>query len=169
MKITPLEIQQMVFGRRIRGYARDEVDRFLEDVAKALETVNRENAELREKLAATDRQLAEVKRTETALSNTLISAQVLGEDLKHAAQRDAELIIKEAELKASEMVREGRAETVTIQRELAELGKQRLLMIERVRSTLRTFERTLESELEDDNSHPDSAEQTEKLARDSNL
>lgn len=169
MRITPLEIQQMVFKVRFRGYARDEVDQFLEELAKTFESLNRDNADLREKYTSLEKQLSDVKKAETALSNTLISAQALGEELKQAAQRDAELIMKEAELKASEMVREARAELVGMQRDLVDLRKQRLLMIERLRSTLRTFERTLEIEQEENSDHSDAAERAEKLARESNL
>ena len=169
MKITPLEIQQMQFKLSFRGYDRDEVDHFLDDLAKTVEVLNRENAELRDRLSAAQQQLADLKKAEATLSSTLVSAQTIGEELKQAAQRDAELIIKEAELKASEMVRESRAELVNVHRDLAELRKQRLLMIERLRSTLRTFERTLDIEQEDESTHSASAEQAEKIARESNL
>jgi cell division initiation protein len=169
MKITPLEIQQMRFRLSFRGYARDEVDEFLEGLAKTVESLNRESAELRDRLSAAQQQLADLKKTETTLSNTLVSAQSLGEDMKQAAQRDAELIIKEAELKASEMVREARVELVTLHRDLEDLRKQRLLMIERLRSTVRTFERTLDIEQEEDATHSASAEQAEKIARETNL
>lgn len=169
MKITPLEIQQMQFKLNFRGYARDEVDQFLDDLAKTLEVLNRENAELRDRLSVTQQQLADLKKAEATLSNTLVSAQTIGEELKQAAQRDAELIIKEAELKASEMVRESRAELVTVHRDLSELRKQRLLMIERLRSTLRTFERTLDIEQEEESTHSASAEQAERIARESDL
>lgn len=169
MKITPLEIQQMQFKLNFRGYARDEVDQFLDDLAKTLEVLNRENAELRDRLSVTQQQLADLKKAEATLSNTLVSAQTIGEELKQAAQRDAELIIKEAELKASEVVRESRAELVSVQRDLSELRKQRLLMIERLRSTLRTFERTLDIEQEEESTHSASAEQAERIARESDL
>ena len=169
MKITPLEIQQMQFKLSFRGYDRDEVDHFLDDLAKTVEVLNRENAELRDRLSAAQQQLADLKKAEATLSSTLVSAQTIGEELKQAAQRDAELIIKEAELKASEMVRESRAELVNVHRDLAELRKQRLLMIERLRSTLRTFERTLDIEQEDESTQSASAEQAEKIARESNL
>ncbi len=169
MKITPLEIQQMVFRVRFRGYARDEVDQFLEELARTFEGLNRDNADLREKLSSLEQRFAEVRKAEAALSSTLISAQALGDELKQAAQRDAELIIKEAELKASEMVREARTELVGTQRDIAELRKQRLLMIERLRSTVRTFERTLEIEQEEDSDRSDAADRAEKLARESKI
>ncbi|TKS59131.1 MAG: DivIVA domain-containing protein [Nitrospira sp.] len=147
MKITPLDIQQMVFRVKFRGYDRDEVNRFLEEVAQTVESLNRDNAALRERAAFLEQQVAELKRTETTLSNTLVSAQSLADDVKRSAQRDAELIVKEAELKAGELFRQARVELAGTQRDLSMLLKQRLLMVERMRATLHTFERMLDVEV----------------------
>jgi cell division initiation protein len=146
MKITPLDIQQMVFQVRLRGYDRDEVNRFLEEVAQTVESLNRDNAGLRERIVMLDQQVSELKRTEMALSNTLVSAQSLADDVKRSAQRDAELITKEAELKAGELFRQARVELAETQRDLSLLKKQRFLMVERMRATLHTFERMLDVE-----------------------
>ncbi len=166
MKITPIDIQQMGFKVRLRGYDRQEVQRFLEELAQTVESLNRDNAALREKLSLTERQLTDLKKTEATLSNTLVAAQAITDDLKQAAQRDAELIMKEAELKAAELIREARAELAGTQRDLSDLHKQRLLMIERLRSTLRTFERMLEIE-EGDQGRSDHDAPAEKIAGDS--
>lgn len=146
MKITPLDIQQMVFQVKLRGYDRDEVNRFLEEVAQTVESVNRDNAGLRDRIVSLEQQVAELKRTELTLSNTLVSAQSLADDVKRSAQRDAELIVKEAELKAGELFRQARVELAETQRDLSMLKKQRLLMVERMRATLHTFERMLDVE-----------------------
>ena len=168
MKITPIEVQQMEFRVRLRGYDRDEVDRFLEDLAKTLEGQNRDNADLRDKLAAVERKLAELKQSEATLSKTMVSVQAMNDDLKQAAQRDAQLIIKEAELRASELVREARTELASTHREIMELRKQRMLVVERLRSTLQTFARVLDVEAEESD-HADSADRAERIARDTNL
>ena len=146
MKITPLDIQQMVFRTKLRGYDREEVNRFLEELAQTVESLNRDNALLRERLAMTEQQVSELKRTETTLSNTLVAAQSLADDVKRSANRDAELIVKEAELKAGEVIRQARVELGETQRDLSQLQKQRLLMVERMRATLHTFERMLDVE-----------------------
>ncbi len=146
MKITPLDIQQMVFKVGFRGYDKEEVNRFLEELAETVEELNRDNAVQREKIVFLEQQMAELKRTEATLSNTLVSAQSLAEDVKRSAQREAELVVKEAELKAGEMMRQARVELTNTQRDLTALQKQRLLMVERLRATLRTFERMLEVE-----------------------
>ncbi|MEQ1793357.1 MAG: DivIVA domain-containing protein [Nitrospira sp.] len=146
MKITPLDIQQMVFRTKLRGYDREEVNRFLEELAQTVESLNRDNAMLRERLVMTEQQVSELKRTETTLSNTLVAAQSLADDVKRSANRDAELIVKEAELKAGEVIRQARVELGETQRDLSQLQKQRLLMVERMRATLHTFERMLDVE-----------------------
>jgi len=146
MRITPLDIQQMVFKVGMRGYDREEVNRFLEELAQTVESLNRDNAVQREKIMFLEQQLAELKRTEATLSSTLLSAQSLAEDVKRNAQREADLVIKEAELKAGELIRQARVELTDTQRELLSLQKQRLLMIERLRASLRMFERLFEVE-----------------------
>lgn len=166
MKITPLDIQQMVFKVTFRGYDREEVNRFLEELAQTVEILNRDNAVLREKLTFTEQQLGEVKKTEAALSHTLIAAQSMAEEVKRTAQRDGELIIKEAELRGGEVMRQARAELADVHRELSELRKQRVMMIERIRATLRTFERMLEVE-ESEDIQADSTAPHEKLAGES--
>jgi len=146
MRITPLDIQQMVFRIGFRGYDKEEVNRFLEDLAQTVESLNRDNAVQREKIIFLEQQLGELKRTEATLSNTLLSAQSLAEDVKRNAQREADLVIKEAELKAGELIRQARVELTDTQRDLSSLQKQRLLMVERLRASLRMFERMLEVE-----------------------
>ena len=146
MRITPLDIQQMVFKVGMRGYDKEEVNRFLEELAQTVESLNRDNAVQREKIMFLEQQLAELKRTEATLSSTLLSAQSLADDVKRNAQREADLVIKEAELKAGELIRQARVELTDTQRELLSLQKQRLVMIERLRASLRMFERLFEME-----------------------
>lgn len=167
MKITPLDIRKMLFKVRLRGYDRQEVDQFLEELAQTVEILNRDQTALREKLTAAEQQLAELKKAEGTLMNTLVTTQALTDDLKHAAQRDAELIMKEAELKAGEMLREAQAELVGTQRDLSDLRKQKLMAIERLRATLRNFERLLEIE-EGDEHLPGPGDRPEKIADGSN-
>jgi cell division initiation protein len=136
----------MVFKVGMRGYDKEEVNRFLEELAQTVESLNRDNAVQREKIMFLEQQLAELKRTEATLSSTLLSAQSLAEDVKRNAQREADLVIKEAELKAGELIRQARVELTDTQRELLSLQKQRLVMIERLRASLRMFERLFEME-----------------------
>jgi cell division initiation protein len=164
MKITPLDIQQMVFKVRFKGYDRRDVDRFLEEVAQTVEALNRENTALREKFTVTDLQLSELKKTEQTLTQTLVSTQALADEVRRTAERDADLIIKEAEVQAAELIRKAGQDLAALQRDLSDLRKQRLLALERLRSTIRTFQRILEiEEGEDRVDQSQSAIQTDVL------
>ena len=167
MKITPLDIQQMVFKVTFRGYDREEVNRFLEELAQTVELLNRDSAVQQERFIFLERQLAEMKRTEATLSSTLLSAQSLAEDVKQNAHREADLVIKEAELKAGELMHQARIELTDTQSDLSALQKQRLLMVERLRASLRMFERMLEVE-EQEAFHDAAIASEEKLEGKSN-
>jgi cell division initiation protein len=149
MKITPLDIQHMVFKVSLRGYNRQDVDRFLEQLAQTVDELNREAASLREKLGVAEGQLADSRKAETALTRTLVSTQTMTEELKEAAKRDAELIVKEAETMAADLLRNAREEMAKLQHELSDLRKQRAMAIERLRGTLHSFDRMLKLEEQD--------------------
>ena len=167
MRITPLDIQQMEFKVTFRGYDKEEVNRFLEELAQTVESLNRDHAVQREKIIFLEQQLTELKRTEATLSSTLLSAQSLAQDVKQNAQREADLVIKEAELKAGELIHQARVELTDTQRDLSSLQKQRLLMVERLRASLRMFERMLEVE-EQEAFHDAATSSDEKLEGESN-
>lgn len=146
MRITPLDIQHKVFKTQFRGYHPRQVNQFLEEVAETVESLVRENNSLREKATAKDEELAELRKAEAALTNTLVTTQNFTEQLKSGAEHDAHLIVKEAELKAEEMLSQARSQLMELQRTLGDLRRQRVLLIEQIRSTLKIFERMLEVE-----------------------
>jgi cell division initiation protein len=150
MKITPLDIQQAGFKVRMRGYDRQEVDSFLDAITEDYEALVRENSSLREKVAESENQLAELRKKEVTLNNTLMRAQDLVEEMKHGAQKDAELVLKEAELKAEGMIHAAREEMAAIKREILDLQKQRVLFLEKIRSVIKIFQRVVELEDRDD-------------------
>ena len=68
----------------------------------------------------------------------------------HSAQKDAELVLKEAELKAEEMMRSARDEMAVIKREILDLQKQKVVFLEKIRSLIRIFQRVTELEDRED-------------------
>ncbi|HEY5594083.1 MAG TPA: DivIVA domain-containing protein [Nitrospiria bacterium] len=150
MKITPLDIQQAGFKVKLRGYDRQEVDAFLDSVTEDYEALIRENNALREKVTEYENQLAELRKKEATLNNTLMKAQDLVEEMGHSAQKDAELVLKEAELKAEEMMRSARDEMAVIKREILDLQKQKVVFLEKIRSLIRIFQRVTELEDRED-------------------
>jgi cell division initiation protein len=121
MRITPLDIQQKQFPLKFRGFSEEEVDSFLELVREEMEELLRENASMREEIKRIEKQLKELKNMESTLKDTLLTAQHMVEEFKNNAQREADLITKEAELRAEEIVRESHDKVIKIHEDIADL------------------------------------------------
>ncbi len=121
MRITPLDIQQKQFSTRFRGFDMEEVDSFLELIREEMEELLRENANLREESRRYEKQLKEYKNIETTLKDTLISTQQMVEEYRNNARKEADLIAKDAELKAEEMMRIAQDKVVKIHEDITDL------------------------------------------------
>jgi cell division initiation protein len=105
MGLTPLDIQQQRFRTRFGGgLDKAEVDAFLNLVASEMEKLVRENNELREEQRATRRLLEDYRSREDALKETMITAQKVTEDIKRAAEKEADIIVGRAELDAERIL-----------------------------------------------------------------
>ena len=146
MNITPLDVQQQEFKSRFRGYDPEEVGAFLRTVSEAMEDLVKENAALKEQLEATQGQLQGLRQKESALNDVLVSTQRISENLKQAAQREAELILKEAELKAEDVLKKTQEEYGVLQRDILALQRQRIMALEKFRAVLQSFQKMIELE-----------------------
>lgn len=121
MRITPLDIQQKQFPTSFRGFDVEEVYAFLEVVREEMEDLLRENASLKESLHRSDIQIKEYRDMETTLRETLMTAQQMVEEYKTNSRKEAELILREAELKAENMVRQAQDKIVKIHEDIVDL------------------------------------------------
>ncbi len=156
MRITPLDIQQKQFPAKFRGFDEEEVDSFLEIVREEMEELLRDNAALREESKRLEKQLKEYKSIESALRDTLMTTQQIVEEYKGTAKKDAELIIKEAELRSEEIVREAQGKVVKIHEDITDLKGVRMHFKEEVRRlieshlTMLNFDKIREEEKPDE-------------------
>lgn len=138
MKITPLDIQQQQFkGKMLGGLDPDDVDAFLQSVAGEMENLLRENNELKELQALQNKDMLDMAEKERDLRKTMLAAQRIIEDMKSNAQKEAALIVSEAELKAERIVADA-------ERQLGELGAR----IEEIRRQKIQFEMSFKSLLD---------------------
>ncbi len=126
MKMTPLDIRQKRFEVAMRGYARKEVEGFLELSASEFEEVVRENISLKEELKRTQGRLEHHLEREKTLQETMVTAQRISEDVKAAARKEAEVLIAEAELQADKIVAGANGRLVELVKELSELKRQKV-------------------------------------------
>ncbi len=121
MKLTPLDIRHKEFKRGMRGYVDGEVDEFLDEIADEFERLFKENIELSERGEALQEKLDQYRNLEETLQNTLVAAQRSAEELRANAQKEAQLMLSEAELKAREMVNESYADKQAVEKQIVVL------------------------------------------------
>ncbi|MCV4229816.1 DivIVA domain-containing protein [Virgibacillus sp. LDC1] len=134
MPLTPLDIHNKEFARRIRGYDEDEVNEFLDQIIKDYESVIRENKELGNQLIAMQERLDHFSNIEETLSKTIIVAQEAADELKNNAKKEAQLIIKESEKNADRIINDALSKSRKIALEVEELKKQASIYRTRFRS-----------------------------------
>jgi len=121
MRITPLDIQQKQFPMKFRGFDVEEVYSFLEIIREEMEDLLRENANVKETVQRMENQLKEYRDMETTLRETLLTAQQMVEDYKTNARKEAELLVKEAELRADSLLKEAQEKVLKIHEDIVDL------------------------------------------------
>ena len=152
MKITPLDIQQREFKGRLRGYDREEVQAFLRSVSQSVEEMFKENVVLKERADKLYQEVAELRKKEAGLNDLLVTTQAMTETLKETARKEADLILREAEMKAEDLLKSAHVDFRTLQRDILDLRKERMLALEKLRSMLQSFSKVIQMEEMDVNS-----------------
>jgi cell division initiation protein len=106
---------------KFRGFDVEEVYAFLEVIREEMEELLRENANLKENVQRADVQVREFKDMETTLRETLITAQQMVEDYKLNARKEAELLIREAELRADNMLKDAHEKVIKIHEDITDM------------------------------------------------
>ena len=138
MPLTPLDIHNKEFSKRLRGYDEDEVNEFLDQVIKDYEAMIRENKDLQNQLSALQEKLGHFSNIEETLSKTIIVAQEAADELKGNAKKEAQLIVKEAEKNADRIIYDSLVKSRNIAMEVEELKKQAAIYRARFRALVET-------------------------------
>ena len=146
MSLTTIDIQNKEFNKGFRGYKQEEVDEFLEQVAKDYEAAIKEKISLEEKIKQLEEKLEQYQKLENTLHNSIIVAQETAEDVKRNAGKEAELIRREAEKDAQRILEEARYKASRILTEHEEVYKQAQVFKLRFRSFVEAQLASLELE-----------------------
>ena len=151
MQLTPLDIQQKQFRiRSFRGLDAKEVESFLHSVADLRSAVLKGKDELKRELVEKNRQLNEYREREKTLKNTLISAQRAMEQMKANAEKEAKLLVSEAEVKAERILNNAHNRLAQIHEDIAELKRQRTQFELKLRATIETYLKMLDMQKEEE-------------------
>jgi cell division initiation protein len=148
MKISPIEIRQQEFTKKMRGYDPDEVQNFLESLAEELDKLNNDNESLKSEVESLTEQISEYKKIEKNLQDTLLSAQESSTKSIEATKKQTSLMIREAELKASQIIEKARESTNDIRNAVVNLREEKDLILAKLKAIVSSQANLLELKVE---------------------
>ncbi|HWJ21544.1 MAG TPA: DivIVA domain-containing protein [Gemmatimonadaceae bacterium] len=132
--LTPLDVRRYDFETAVRGYKKERVDHFRDQVADELERLTRLNADLEAKAKGFHEQLRAFRERDKALNDALISAQQLRAEMREQADREAGLILREARAEADRIVQAARDDIQRLTTELDGLERARRSYLTQLRT-----------------------------------
>jgi cell division initiation protein len=112
-KLTPVDIQHKEFKKAIQGYAREEVDQFLDEVIETLEAEIDERTRLEAQVAELSEKVSHFKAMEDSLRSTLVLAQRTADELKASAHKEVDIVKQRAKIEMQDDLR-------TVKQQIAE-------------------------------------------------
>jgi cell division initiation protein len=144
VNITPLDIQQQRFKTRFRGFDIQEVDLFLDQMSDAFESLLKQNENLKEDFRRLQLEIQGYKNREDAFKRALLNSQRVIEQMKENAQKSAELIVAEAEVKAEKILNKAHNRLAQLHEDIAELKRQRMQIEVQIGSVIEAHGKLLE-------------------------
>jgi|GEM_PF-464585 len=146
MELTPLDLRNQTFAKKtFGGFDPEEVHAFLNQAAGELEKQSRQRTELSERLKIAEERVNFYKQLEKTLQDSVLTMQKTVDDIKHNADREAELIIAEAKARAIREVEETKKRSDDLRSEIEVLKQQKTNYFIRIRALIRGQEELLEA------------------------
>jgi cell division initiation protein len=136
MNLTPLDIRKQEFRKALRGFDPDEVQAFLDMVGAEYERLLEKNKQLGHRLIELETKLKDYQESEKNLRETLLNVQEVKKQSEESSRKQADLIIKESELKALEIIEMARKQARQMRDEVNILKTQKESFINRLRQIL---------------------------------
>ena len=138
--IMPIDIDKKEFSRDKKGYNSREVDEFLDIIVADYEKVLNDNRSMAHKIKALEKQLEEAQKDDNAMVETLETAKKLMADISASAERRAELMMRDAELEAENMLLDAKVN-------VRKLNDEYEILSAKVRRLKENFRKMLQAEI----------------------
>lgn len=138
MRFTPFGIKAQEFNKAVRGYDKEEVRVYLESLSNEFEKLQKENDELNSNIENSSEQIGEFQKLEKTLQATLVTAQESSSKAVESARKQNQLIIKEAEIKANQLIEKATKESELIRDAVFKLREEKNLLIAKLKAMIET-------------------------------
>jgi cell division initiation protein len=135
-RLTARDVENQEFSRKMRGLDPDEVRLFLKAVAEEIERLNLENGTLSENNAGLADRLDDFTERERTLQETLVTAQRMSADMKDRSKSEAELLVREARVKAERILEQAQDQLAALENEIGRLRLEKDAFESRLRSAI---------------------------------
>ncbi len=154
MRLTPLEIRKQEFGKSMRGYNPEEVRAFLETIADQVDIIQKEVNKFSEKVVNLEARLSDFQMMEKTLKETLMKAEESSKRARDDSRREADIIIREAEVKAQRVISDAHITVERLKSEVYMLQNRRDAFIKKLKYLLQSQTELIEI-LEGNNFEPE--------------
>jgi len=148
MKFSPMSIKNQDFNKSIRGYDKEEVQAFLDKLSDEFENLQKELDQLKQDFDSANIKLNEFRRIEKNLQNTLLKAQESSTKSLESSRKQSSLMVKEAEIKASQILEKARESANEIRNAVINLREEKDLVVARLKSIISSQAHLLEMKVE---------------------
>jgi len=138
-RVTAMDVEQQEFPKKLRGYDPDEVHLYLESVAEEIERLNLENGKMAEEAGQLRTELGELRTREQTLQKTLVTAQRMTEEMKDKARTEGELVVREAQFRADQILKEARNQLAQIESDVSRSKTERETFERQLRGVAEQF------------------------------
>lgn len=138
MNFVPNDLQNIAFKKAVMGYNILQVEDVLLKVVEDLSELIKENARLKEKLEDTEDRVKYYKTIENNLHNSLIIAQQTSEEIIANARDNADNIVKEAELKAQQIIEAAHKQVLNVKFEYENLKRDVIAYKAKIESVIKS-------------------------------
>lgn len=104
MGIKPIDITNKSFNTKFKGYDRDEVDDFLDQIALEVEKLTQENRSLEKEVKQANDKLSYFNELKDSLNQSIIVAQDTADKLKENAIRESDLAIQQSQAQSEDIL-----------------------------------------------------------------
>ena len=152
MSVSRIDVLNRSFAKSLRGYDTDEVDAFLQEIAETLGRLSEERTLLTNRVSLLEAELVSFRERESTLRDTLMTTQRMTEGLKATAQREAQVIVAEAQARAENIINQSGLKLARLQESILNAKKMKAQLSMRLRAVAEEHLRLLDMDREDDNS-----------------
>ncbi|KAA3632950.1 MAG: DivIVA domain-containing protein [Calditrichaeota bacterium] len=136
MDLSPNDIRNYEFPNQMRGYDKEEVDSFLNQIATAMENLKQEHLRLSMENDSIKSQLDNVKQYEEAIKAAAIDSRKNADLLVSKAKDDTMKMLKEAKEKAEHIVAEQQHKLTEYADQLKKLENTKNSFVEEIREII---------------------------------